>query len=134
MNSTAYRHFVVVLVLGLVLTSGSANADQGWNPDTQFPALSPKEALKTIEVPMGYRLECIAVKLDGRNAPDCDAGHRYRCARLQTANVLEPGLDFVGLVSVEIRSPCRLRDQEKQRADTEQNKQTRSQFSSGVIA
>jgi mono/diheme cytochrome c family protein len=31
-----------------------------WNPDTTFPALSPAEAIKTIEVPKGYRLECVA--------------------------------------------------------------------------
>lgn len=34
--------------------------DEGWNPDTTFPALRPAEAIKTIEVPEGYRLECIA--------------------------------------------------------------------------
>ncbi len=31
-----------------------------WNPDTKFPALAPDEAVKTIEVPKGYRLECVA--------------------------------------------------------------------------
>ena len=37
-----------------------AAAEEGWNPDTTFPPLSPAEAIKTIEVPKGYRLECIA--------------------------------------------------------------------------
>ena len=31
-----------------------------WNPDTTFPALSPEEAIKTIEVPNGTRLDCVA--------------------------------------------------------------------------
>ncbi|MFN0125591.1 MAG: c-type cytochrome [Verrucomicrobiales bacterium] len=31
-----------------------------WNPDTTFPAHKPEEAIKTIEVPKGYRLECVA--------------------------------------------------------------------------
>lgn len=35
-------------------------ADEGWNPDTKFLPLDPVEAMKTIEVPKGYRLECIA--------------------------------------------------------------------------
>ncbi len=34
--------------------------EEGWNPDTRFPPLTPSEAIKTIEVPKGYRLECIA--------------------------------------------------------------------------
>ena len=31
-----------------------------WNPDTTFPALPPAESIKTIEVPKGYHLECVA--------------------------------------------------------------------------
>lgn len=31
-----------------------------WNPDTTFPALKPDDAIKTIEVPKGYHLECVA--------------------------------------------------------------------------
>ncbi len=34
--------------------------NDGWNPDTTFPALAPAEAIKTIEIPKGYRLECLA--------------------------------------------------------------------------
>jgi len=34
--------------------------EQGWDPDTKFPPLAPQEAIKTIEVPKGYRLECVA--------------------------------------------------------------------------
>jgi mono/diheme cytochrome c family protein len=37
-----------------------AEKEEGWNPDTKFPPLPPAEAIKTIEVPRGYRLECIA--------------------------------------------------------------------------
>ena len=35
-------------------------AEGEWNPDTTFPALPPAEAVKTIEVPKGYHLECVA--------------------------------------------------------------------------
>lgn len=38
----------------------SALAEGEWNPDTTFPSLKPAEALKTIEVPKGYQLVCIA--------------------------------------------------------------------------
>jgi len=34
--------------------------EQGWDPDTTFPQLSPEEAIKTIEVPNGYHLEVVA--------------------------------------------------------------------------
>ena len=54
------RRRVVVSSLYLLAVTPSSIADQGWDPDTQFPALSPQEAMKTIEVPDGYRLECIA--------------------------------------------------------------------------
>ena len=37
-----------------------AQNEEGWNPDTTFPALPPAEAIKTIEVPKGYKLVCIA--------------------------------------------------------------------------
>lgn len=37
-----------------------APKQQGWNPDTTFAPLAPAEAIKTIEVPKGYRLECVA--------------------------------------------------------------------------
>lgn len=55
------RHFsaLFIALFALVATSTAATKE-GWNPDTKFPALSPAEALKTIEVPKGYRLECIA--------------------------------------------------------------------------
>ena len=35
-------------------------AEGEWNPDATFPALSPAEAIKTIEVPKGHHLECVA--------------------------------------------------------------------------
>ena len=51
------------LLAGFVLTAGGAlfaQKEEGWNSDTTFPPLSPAEAIKTIEIPKGYRLECIA--------------------------------------------------------------------------
>jgi len=47
------------LLFTLCLTIHAA-ADGEWNPDTTFPALSPEETIKTIEVPKGCHLECIA--------------------------------------------------------------------------
>lgn len=38
----------------------SALAEGEWNPDTTFPALPPAEAIKTIQVPKGCRLVCVA--------------------------------------------------------------------------
>ncbi|MEM7147734.1 MAG: c-type cytochrome [Verrucomicrobiota bacterium] len=45
----------------LAVNPDSYNLDeQGWDPDTTFPILSPEEAIKTIEVPEGYHLEVVA--------------------------------------------------------------------------
>lgn len=44
----------------LSVLSCAAHAEGEWNPDTTFPALTPAESIRTIEVPKGYRLECIA--------------------------------------------------------------------------
>jgi mono/diheme cytochrome c family protein len=55
LQSAAALVFVLML-----LPASSAEEGEGWNPDTQFPALKPADAIKTIEVPKGYRLECIA--------------------------------------------------------------------------
>ena len=60
MRSTPLLTTLVLSFLAFVSSSGGATTQQGWNPDTKFPALSPAEAIKTIEVPKGYRLECIA--------------------------------------------------------------------------
>lgn len=38
----------------------SSRGEGEWNPDATFPALSPEEAIKTIEVPKGFHLECVA--------------------------------------------------------------------------
>ena len=43
-----------------IILSANAEEKEGWNPDTTFPPLVPAEAIKTIEVPPGYRLQCIA--------------------------------------------------------------------------
>lgn len=42
------------------LCCGFARAEGEWNPDTTFPALSPEDSIKTIEVPKGFHLECVA--------------------------------------------------------------------------
>ncbi|MEK0447901.1 MAG: hypothetical protein RL088_169 [Verrucomicrobiota bacterium] len=42
------------------LNAVAADKEQGWDPDTKFPPLPPAEAIKTIEVPKGYHLQCIA--------------------------------------------------------------------------
>jgi mono/diheme cytochrome c family protein len=75
------RSFVCALAIALVTTlaktgvvaadvqvpSGNAEAvakaaaiEAGWHPETNYPALSPEAALRTIEVPAGYRLQCVA--------------------------------------------------------------------------
>ncbi len=50
----------LVPFLSILAVSMAAEKEEGWNPDTTFPALPPAEAIKTIEIPKGYRLECIA--------------------------------------------------------------------------
>lgn len=55
--------FPARLTLAALLSAalaGFLRAEGEWNPDTTFPALPPAEAIKTIEVPKGYHLECIA--------------------------------------------------------------------------
>lgn len=49
----------ILLISAVHLTAADA-PKQGWNPDTTFPPLSPSDAIKTIEVPKGYHLECVA--------------------------------------------------------------------------
>ncbi len=51
-----------IFAASLLASAGTllAQKEEGWNPDTTFPALTPAEAIKTIEIPKGYRLECIA--------------------------------------------------------------------------
>ncbi len=62
MNRKPMNPFTSVLALVLLTTGGAlfAQKEEGWNPDSTFPPLSPAEAIKTIEIPKGYRLECIA--------------------------------------------------------------------------
>jgi mono/diheme cytochrome c family protein len=51
----------LIAALCALATADAAEEDkQGWNPDTTFPALAPAEALKTIQVPAGFHLQCIA--------------------------------------------------------------------------
>lgn len=40
--------------------AAAAAAEAGWDPATNYPALPPEAALRTIEVPPGYRLQCVA--------------------------------------------------------------------------
>ncbi len=47
-------------LLSLITLSVATEKEEGWNPDVKFPALAPADAIKTIEIPKGYRLECIA--------------------------------------------------------------------------
>ena len=42
------------------LAAAGLRFNRYWNPDTKFPPLSPAEAIKTIEIPKGCRMECIA--------------------------------------------------------------------------
>ncbi|OYV04762.1 MAG: hypothetical protein CFE26_15165, partial [Verrucomicrobiales bacterium VVV1] len=51
---------VITLLLVFAVRAHAVETEEGWNPDTTFPPLTPAEAIKTIEVPKGYRLECIA--------------------------------------------------------------------------
>ena len=46
--------------LSLAACHVALRAEGEWNPDTTFPALPPDEAIKSIEVPKGYHLECVA--------------------------------------------------------------------------
>ncbi len=57
---TEFRPSVVYFALCTFFGTCLVHADRGWDPDTRFPALSPAEAIRTIEVPKGYHLECIA--------------------------------------------------------------------------
>lgn len=34
--------------------------EAGWNPETNYPALPPDAAIRTIQVPAGHRLQCVA--------------------------------------------------------------------------
>ena len=60
MNRTRRLSTILLSLFSLLAASGAAEKEAGWNPDTKFPALPPAEAIKTIEIPKGYRLECIA--------------------------------------------------------------------------
>ncbi len=60
MNRTRRLSTILLSLFSLLAASGAAEKEAGWNPDTKFPPLSPAEAIKTIEIPKGYRLECIA--------------------------------------------------------------------------
>lgn len=62
LNQILYVHFVFLPLasFGAFDTPTPAPKQQGWNPDTTFAPLSPAEAMKTIEVPKGYRLQCVA--------------------------------------------------------------------------
>ena len=50
----------LVPLLCALVQGFAAEKEEGWNPDTKFPPLSPAEAIKTIEIPKGCRMECIA--------------------------------------------------------------------------
>lgn len=46
---------MVLLAFGLC-----SRAAAQWNPDTNYPSLKPEDAIKTIEVPKGHKLVCVA--------------------------------------------------------------------------
>ena len=49
--------FSAMLLVGM----GSDLVAEGeWNPGGEFPALSPAESIRQMEVPKGYRVECVA--------------------------------------------------------------------------
>lgn len=54
------RHLALSILATTVHLIAADTPKQGWNPDTTFPPLSPADAIKTIEVPKGYHLECVA--------------------------------------------------------------------------
>ncbi|MEQ1853760.1 MAG: c-type cytochrome, partial [Chthoniobacteraceae bacterium] len=54
------RHLPISILATTVHLIAADAPPQGWNPDTTFPPLSPADAIKTIEVPKGYHLECVA--------------------------------------------------------------------------
>ena len=51
---------ILVSVFSLLTASVAAQKEEGWNPDTKFLPLSPADEIKTIEVPKGHKLVCIA--------------------------------------------------------------------------
>jgi len=51
---------ILLMVLFHACITPCGGEEQGWDPDTKFPPLAPADAIKTIEVPKGYRLECVA--------------------------------------------------------------------------
>lgn len=55
------RHLLLLSILAATTFHLIADETpkQGWNPDTTFPPLSPADAIKTIEVPKGYHLQCV---------------------------------------------------------------------------
>ena len=73
---------IISLLLTFAGSAPAADKEEGWNPDTTFPPLSPAEAIKTIEIPKGYRLECIASEpmVEGRASFAFDGnGALYVC-------------------------------------------------------
>lgn len=56
------KRILRLFTAALLSTSGAllGQDEEGWDPDTTYPALPPAVAIKTIEVPRGYKLVCIA--------------------------------------------------------------------------
>jgi len=59
MKSFPTRVFCLLAFLS-PLRAEDVPEQKGWDPDTVFLPLSPSESIKTIEVPAGYRLQCVA--------------------------------------------------------------------------
>jgi hypothetical protein len=53
---TPLRRFALALLAFTV----NVHAAGEWNPETNYPSLKPADAIRTIEVPRGHKLVCIA--------------------------------------------------------------------------
>ena len=58
MKLTSMKPLATLLAILVLITGGAlfAQRAEDWAPGTTFPALSPAEAIKTIEVPKGFKL------------------------------------------------------------------------------
>src|SRR5688572_2695908 len=56
-----HSSFILPTFTGALLAfTVNVHAAGEWNPETNYPSLKPADAIKTIEVPKGYKLVCIA--------------------------------------------------------------------------
>jgi len=67
LNVMSYSRFrsaafapIALLFVTLAVPFSGLRAEGEWNPDVTYPPLPPMEAMKTIEVPKGHHLQCVA--------------------------------------------------------------------------